>query len=116
MHGVEAAAEPEASTETAPARPAPGLAGAIGNRGSASLSGRGLAGPSAALASAIGNRAFASLQRPALQRCGCRGACGCRGTVAPRVPALGLEPELNAIRRAALARRAEPDAAPAARP
>jgi outer membrane protein OmpA-like peptidoglycan-associated protein len=82
MHGVEAAAEPEASTETAPARPPASLAGAIGNRAFTSLSRRGLAGPSAALASAIGNRAFASLQRTT--------------TVAPRAPARAPEPELDA--------------------
>jgi outer membrane protein OmpA-like peptidoglycan-associated protein len=72
MYGVEAAAEPEASTEAARAPagrgPAGGLPAAIGNRAFASLYGRGLAGPSAALAPAIGNRAFASLQSRTLQR------------------------------------------------
>ena len=105
--------------ETRPAPSGRGLAGglaglpaAIGNRAFASLYGRGLADPSAALAPAIGNRAFGSLQRPALQRCGCRGACGCRGpsttTVAPRAPALGVESNFDAIWWTALARRGEP--------
>lgn len=137
-HGVEAAADREASTETAPARGAvpasrdqsahvetwrapsgrgaaggvAGVAAAIGNRAFASLYGRGLGNPSAALAPAIGNRAFASLQRPALQRCGCRGACGCRApsttTVARRAPAPGPESELDAISRTVPARRSEP--------
>jgi outer membrane protein OmpA-like peptidoglycan-associated protein len=89
-----------------------GLAAAIGNRAFASLYGRALADPSAALAPAIGNRAFAALQRPALQRCGCRGACGCRGpsttTVGPCAPALGSESDFDAIWWRALARRGMP--------